>query len=320
MEVKEQIENFLKRRPDTVCTYGYGSGVFKQAGYTDEDKPQIDLILAVKDIKKWHLENIKMNPSDYSIIGKIFYSNASRETIKGFNGIAYQSNIRDYTWYLALNSRYSDGAETEMECKVQMFKYGVIEYSDLEKQLKTWNRFYLAGRFQKGILPIKSTKEIDSLIEENRKDALVAALYFLGKESTLTELYETIVSLSYIGDTRMKFFENPNKIRNIVSKLKDELDYIYKKKNPYFEIVDDEKIIVNHQILNKEFLPASLAYYLSGIPKDNLEAMRQAIYNFFKEKNKKESLNQTIHGIKTNGIVNSSDYVFQKIKKRIYKK
>ena len=35
--------------------------MFKQSGYTNKDKPQIDLILVVDDLKKWHLENMKLN-------------------------------------------------------------------------------------------------------------------------------------------------------------------------------------------------------------------------------------------------------------------
>lgn len=317
MEVKEQIVKFLNKRPDVIAAYGYGSGVFKQAGYKDTDKPQIDLILAVKDIRAWHLENIEKNPDDYSFIGRVFYSNASRKRIKGFNGITYQSNILERTVILKLKSK--NGMEREIEENSQMFKYGVIEYSDLEKQLKTWNRFYLVGRLQKTILKIKSTKNMDELINLNRESALITALYFLEDEATLTELYEKIVSLSFIGDTRMRFFENPNKIKNIVSKAKEEFDLLYKKENPYFEI-DGERIKINRKNVEKAFLPPSLAYALIDVEKDDLKAMREGIYQFLKEKNKEESLKQTLHGIETNGIVRSTDYALQKLKKRIYKK
>lgn len=303
MEVKEEIEQFLEKRPNTVCAFGYGSGVFRQSGYSSSDKPQIDLILAVEDIRMWHLENMKKNPGDYSFTGKVFYSNASKNTIKGFNGITYQSNIKQ-----------------QVDNETQMFKYGVIEVSDLEHQLKSWNRFYLAGRFHKNILKIKCNKNMDELIDQNRKYALITALYFLPDESTLTELYEKIVGLSFIGDTRMRFFENPNKIKNIVSKAKDEFDALYAFPNPFFEIVEGERIRINRKEVMSEPLPAYLAYSLTELPKDDLQKLRDGIENFLKEKNKCESTKQTIHGLSTNGILRSSNYVFQKLKKRIYKK
>lgn len=169
MEVKEQIEKFLEKRPETLCAFGYGSGVFRQSGYTATDKPQIDLILAVKDIRAWHLENMKKNPEDYSFTGKVFYSNASRKKMKGFNGITYQSNIKEVVYDPSIPEEHT----------VQMFKYGVIEINDLIAQLRTWNRFYLAGRFHKNMLKIKSVSSVDEVMDENRRSALITALYFL---------------------------------------------------------------------------------------------------------------------------------------------
>ena len=39
--MKEQILDFLSCRPKVIAAYGYGSGVFKQAGYSSKDKPPI---------------------------------------------------------------------------------------------------------------------------------------------------------------------------------------------------------------------------------------------------------------------------------------
>ena len=67
--MNKNIEEFINKRPDVVAAYGYGSGVFKQAGYTSKDKPQIDLILIVDDLKEWHKKNFKLNRKDYSFFG-----------------------------------------------------------------------------------------------------------------------------------------------------------------------------------------------------------------------------------------------------------
>ena len=290
MEIKDEIKIFLNCRPDVVASYGYGSGVFEQTGYTKKDHPQIDLILAVKDIRQFHKENMELNPGDYSFTGKIFYNTSSAETIKGPNKITYQSNIRE------------NGLT---------FKYGVIEANDLYHQLITWKRFYLAGRFQKQILEIDHDARLSKAIEANRRYALITALKSLEDYDDITELYEKIVSLSYIGDTRMKYFENPNKIKNIVSSSFRELDEIYNT-NEFFE-EQNGVILIDHEKLDREYLPAYLSYYL-------MNNKGKTVEDYLLERNKEESIAQTIHGIKTNGIVKSTDYAFQKLKKRIYKK
>lgn len=291
MEIKEEIKIFTNCRPDVKAAYGYGSGVFKQKGYSKKDHPQIDLILAVDDIRKFHKENMMLNPNDYSFTGRLFYNTSSRETIKGMNGITYQSNIKE------------NGLT---------FKYGVIEANDLEHQLLTWNRFYLAGRFQKPVLEVVKSEQLKYAIEENRRYALLTALQFMKDGDSLMDLYERIVSFSYIGDTRMRYFENPNKIKNIVLASYEELDSIYNT-GIYFDEIDG-KIILNKEKIEKELLPAYLAYYLTD------KERKQGIEEYLKIRNKEESISQTLHGLKTNGIVKSADYAFEKLKKRIYKK
>jgi hypothetical protein len=279
MEVKQTIEKFLEKRPDTICAFGYDLG--------KQEKLPINLILAVNDMKAWHLENMKENPSDYSFTGRVFYSKASKEKIKGFNGITYQSNIEE-------NSR--------------LFSYGVIELKDLEYQLRTWNRVSLVGTFHKSILTIKSNQEMDLVIEQNRQEALITALYFLEDSSTLTELYEKIVFLSSIGNTR-----NNHESKTIISKQKSEFDRIYLKENPFFQ-TKGEEITIHRNIVEKAFLPAYLAYDLSDISKEDLKKVREGIIQFLKGKKKEEARKQAIHEMYI------GNYTFQKEKKMMYKK
>lgn len=49
----------------------YGSGVFKQTGYTQKDKQMIDLVFGVDSTFDWHTLNLKKNSSDYSLLVKI---------------------------------------------------------------------------------------------------------------------------------------------------------------------------------------------------------------------------------------------------------
>lgn len=280
--MKDFINEFLKERPSVVAAFGYGSGVFKQLGYSNE-KPQIDLILIVSDIKGWHENNIKKNPNDYSFIGKRFFLNSKLNEIKGITGITYQSNI-DY--------------------KDHLFKYGIIEYGDFVRHMMTWDSFYVPGRFQKPILTIKSNEIIDKLIIQNRRNACKVGLICLN-EKKLKNLYLTICRLSYSGDTRMKIAENPRKVDNIVGGSFDKFDEMYDFDDLYHKNGEDIEFDVDYNEL-----PSSLEKYI----KHNQN--KEKILEYLCELNKKESKYQTLKGIKTNGVVKSVKYGFAKVLKK----
>lgn len=281
--MKEFIEEFLKERPSTVASFGYGSGVFKQLGYNSNDKVQIDLILVVNDIKKWHEENMKKNPKDYSFIGRKFFLSANSNEIKGITGITYQSNI---------------------EYKNHLFKYGIIEYGDFVKHMQTWDSFYVPGRFQKPILTIKSNNFIDKLIIENRKNACKVSLLCLDSNE-LKDLYLTICSLSYSGDTRMKVAENPKKVDNIVGASFDKFNEMYDFDDLYTK---------NGDLIESKGISDSLPLSLEKYVKD--DKSKEKIMEYLSDLNKKESSVQTFKGIKTNGIVKSIKYGFAKVLKK----
>lgn len=278
--MKEFINEFLSQRPEVIGAFGYGSGVFKQLGYDNKEKPQIDLILVVENLRKWHEENIKKNPKDYSLIGKNFFLKADMKKIKGLTGITYQSNI---------------------EYKNHLFKYGIIEYKDFIENLDTWNSFYVPGRLQKPILILKSNETIDNLIIKNRRNACKIGLLCLS-EKKLTNLYLTICSLSYTGDTRMKVAENPNKVNNIVGASFAKFNEMYDFNDLYTK--NGENIEYE---LHLDDLPDLLK---------NVKKTKEDILNYLYELNKKESFNQTLKGLKTNGIIKSFKYGFAKILKK----
>ena len=285
--MKELIMEFLNKRPKVIGAFGYGSGVFKQIGYTENDKVQIDLILIVENIKDWHKQNIKLNPKDYSFIGKNFLTKSNINKIKGLTGITYQSNI-DY--------------------KNNLFKYVIIEYKDFEKHMKTWYSFYVPGRFQKPILTIITNDKIDKLIYDNRRNACKISLLCM-EEDNLDDLFTTICSLSYNGDTRMKIAENPNKVANIVGASKEKFKEMYDFEDLYK--IENNKIVFEPQLEN---LPLELDKYIGN--KENLKQVKQKILEYLAILNKNESKNQTIKGLKTNGIAKSAKYAVAKILKK----
>lgn len=303
MDNLEKIKKFINKRPKLKGAYGYGSGVFKQSGYTDKDKPQIDMIFVVDDLKKWHLENIKLNPKDYSLTAKLYFKSASVSKLKGNTGIVYLSNILE------------DGS---------IYKYGTIEEKDLERYLDTWESFYLPGRFQKTILPIIESKKIAKINGKNRESALFTALLTLpDKEEKykLIDVYTQICGLSYLGDTRMKFAENPRKVLNIVEGSYDIFKDIYKIENAYFKTNKKDEITVDYDKLMKDInkLPKCLLDYLGDLEKLDRNSIREKILAYFTELNKNESSKQTIKGLYSNGLVRSINYASKKVLKKIKK-
>ena len=281
--MKDFIKEFLNERPEVVAAFGYGSGVFKQLGYDSKEKPQIDLILIVNDMKLWHKENIKKNPKDYSFIGRNFFLNSSLDEIKGITGITYQSNI---------------------EYKGHLFKYGIIEYGDFVRHMQTWDSFYVPGRFQKPILTIKSNNFIDELILQNRRNACKVGLLCLNNKD-LKDLYLTICNLSYSGDTRMKVAENPKKVDNIVGASYDKFNEMYNFNDLYQK--NGERIEYEIDI---DELPSSLEKYIKD------DRTKEKVMEYLSDLNRKESSLQTMKGIKTNGIVKSLRYGLAKVLKR----
>ena len=281
--MKDFIKEFLNERPEVVAAFGYGSGVFKQLGYDSKEKPQIDLILIVNDMKLWHKENIKKNPKDYSFIGRNFFLNSSIDEIKGITGITYQSNI---------------------EYKGHLFKYGIIEYGDFVRHMQTWDSFYVPGRFQKPILTIKSNNFIDELILQNRRNACKVGLLCLNNKD-LKDLYLTICNLSYSGDTRMKVAENPKKVENIVGASYDKFNEMYNFNDLYQK--NGERIEYEIDI---DELPSSLEKYIKD------DRTKEKVMEYLSDLNRKESSLQTMKGIKTNGIVKSLRYGLAKVLKK----
>ena len=298
--MNDKIINFVAKRPKLVAGFGYGSGVFKQAGYTSKDKPQLDLIFVVDDQRKWHLENMKLSPKDYSFVGRLYFKYRKISKLKGRTGIAYISNIKE------------DGS---------IFKYGTIEAKDLIEYLESWKSFYLPGRLQKPIYIVTDNEEISKAIQKNRDNALLLSCLLQNEEKvSKKDLLATLCGLSYLGDTRMKHFETPGKVLNIVEGNFDALNEIYKFDKSYLK-VDGDNIIIDRDELNKYIneLPSELLEYINPYLNESHEVLVAKIKEFFETMTKGESIRQTIKGVGTNGPIRSIAYAYQKLKKSFKK-
>ena len=293
----DNIFDFISTLPEVVDIIGYGSDVKNQEGYTDDIKRQIDLILTVNDIYEFHKLNFKKYPNIYSNIGI--------KLIKHVNNIGtdinYVSNI-DY--------------------KNNTYKIGVINKNDLSKDLITWDNMYMAGRCQKPISTLKIRDKVKNEIIYNRLNALKIAL-LLNHNKTITEqeLYETICSLSYIGDIRMTMHcENPDKIKNIVNGSKIEFREIYNEVNDNLFDIKNNIISTNTDKILTSILdiPESLLKYLHkhmDLNNINIDELNNNIINYLKITNFKSSIAQPIKSIIINGTEKSLNYLKEKRKK-----
>lgn len=301
MEKYDVIKKFSDKRPDSVGVYGYGSGVFKQSN-TEGFKPLTDVVFIVDDIRDWHKTNMGMNRKDYSLIGRIHLSRKNIAKLKGMNGVTYFSEIKD------------DG---------YIFKYGVIEVEDFKRGLSTWDNLFMAGRFHKPVMEIEATDDIRYVISYNKNIALMIACLFCDEVTTREDIYKKLCGISYIGDARMAFAENPHKVENIVDGSFDKLSEIYPLNEDYLSIYENGTIIINHNKLLARIdeLPINLLEFLDDMHTDlnDLDLVRINIYEYIMMKNRIESKAQILQGVKTNGIVRSVPYAFAKVKKRFSK-
>ncbi|XP_031123912.1 phosphatidate cytidylyltransferase, mitochondrial isoform X3 [Ipomoea triloba] len=98
----------------------------------------------------------------------------------------------------------------------KMFKYGVVQVHDLIEDIQGWERFYMSGRLQKPVNIIVDNLNVENENAVNLRAAASAALLLLPSEFSEEDLYAKICSLSYMGDLRMLFAEDKNKVKNIV--------------------------------------------------------------------------------------------------------
>lgn len=304
METKQLLNDFANSRDNEgkiIAAFGYGSGLFKQTGYKLQDRPMLDTIFVVENPHLWHQENMQRYPSDYSTSGKITLKYFDINAIKKATGVTYQSNIKFENCTL---------------------KYGIIgKKKFLESLNGNWDSFFIQGRFQKPIYTIKSTPEVDKAIQINREYALLVALLTLDKDKpTIIDLYHKICSLSYAGDVRMLFAENPHKVNNIVHGSFDQFVELYGNESIYFYTKDNGELVINYDLLygSISLLPDTLYDYLikTKCPLNNPQKVSTSIERKMKEVNRRDSIIQPLTGILTVGPITSLSYLNQKIKKK----
>ncbi|XP_039260587.2 phosphatidate cytidylyltransferase, mitochondrial-like [Styela clava] len=197
------FQRILMHFPDggnMSLAFAYGSGVFAQKGHKNPTANMLDFIFAVQDPLKWHSENLSLNQNHYSLLMQKL----------GAERIAQlQENYGANIFY-----------NTLIICEGRIIKYGIISNEKLESDLLNWDNLYVAGRLHKPVNIIRhrfeNNPKLMLAMRRNYHSALYASFLMLPEVFSEWQLYHTIAGLSYLGDFRMKFGEDKNKVSNIV--------------------------------------------------------------------------------------------------------
>ncbi|CAG8466009.1 8040_t:CDS:2 [Funneliformis mosseae] len=303
-EFKERLKKLLHNFQAPIrYVIAYGSGVFPQQGYDKKNKPMIDFIFAVGHPQHWHSLNINQNRNHYSFMGTL-----------GSGAITI------------LQEKFGAGIYYNPYVKVEdtLIKYGVVSIDKMCKDLLNWETLYLAGRMHKPVKILSDDARVRLAQQVNLASALRTALLLLPKDFTEEELYLTISSISFKGDFRKYFGENPNKIRNVVSRQMNNFNLLYGGLIQGLPIVDfvangklqqDDSPKARAQMIQK--LPRTLKYkvqeehrmVLAGKGIHWPSGLRDIIF--------KPVLSQSLKGILTAGLSKSTTYACSKIGKWI---
>ncbi|XP_059439626.1 uncharacterized protein LOC132172194 isoform X1 [Corylus avellana] len=191
---KAELESFLKVLPPVDFCCVYGSALHPN---NHEKSTMVDYILGVSDPEQWHSQNLKMNKRHYA------------SWLAHLGGARMITQIADeigvgvhFNPFVSWNDK--------------MFKYGIVRMHDLVQDILNWERFYLSGRLQKPVHILVDNLDLENVNSSNLRAAISAALLLLPPKFTEEDLYAKICSLSYMGDLRMLFAEDKNKVKKIV--------------------------------------------------------------------------------------------------------
>ena len=80
-----EFEQYLGKLPEYDFAITYGSGVFKQIGYSEKDhkNAMLDVIIGVRDPIEWHRVNMQLNPEHYSFFHHLGSSTIAKLEVEG---------------------------------------------------------------------------------------------------------------------------------------------------------------------------------------------------------------------------------------------
>lgn len=295
MEIRELLNKLQEVLPRGDILVGYGSSFVRQTSKIGSEESLRDILIFTNNRK--------------AFVNRLYESK-------------YISPGRHY-FSLLVDPEILYYAEMHLSQRFRL-KIGIVNTDRALQRMSDWeNSFYIPGRFQK---PVRLLQCEDKVVLDrfersraiNYESALAAALLlkssrFLDRFS-ISDVFTSLVSLSYLGDVRMGFAENPRKVENIVSAQTKELMSIY---FPYFAKVGIEQLSETEFACRRRpddlWLQLPQAFTRRAVqhvdPRKSLIATITRI-------NRRESINQALIGVGTTGISKSLQYLARKVSKR----
>lgn len=209
------------------------------------------VILSVDNPNEWHQENYEVNSWMY---------NEAKERNLMNNGL--KDDEVNFP-------RSLGGFSTEF--KENKYNLIITDKRLLYKDLQTWEHFSLARHFQKEMVLLIDNSDgvLPELMQQNYQNAVKAAL-LMNPEMVISEqkLFETIISLFYLGNVKPNFlYGNSNRINNTINDSYNFLKKVYGNQNSeYFQedslIYKNDEYCPNALAGKFETLPSSLKDYL----------------------------------------------------------
>ncbi len=305
--IKEETLELLGMMPDVNSATPYGSGYFVQNDSAGEKK-SMDIILSVDNPNDWHRENLENN--------SWMYRGASVHNLIN-NGLLE----KEVSFPRSLGCFFTSFEGRE-------YKIVVVDKNLLYDHLRNWKHFSLTGRFQKPMAVIIDNSKglLPFLMKQNYRNAVKVGLLMNPDEVVdIDVLFETITSLSYLGDLRNIFhFEDPNKIHNIVNGSYDFFEQTYGEH--YSEYSKEENLLfksddyIGEAILDKiSTLPHSVkSYLISNLSYDelmNARAVALALHKYFRKIDFVDSIKMALRCNQTVGFEKVTQTLSGKFKK-----
>ncbi|XP_062501651.1 phosphatidate cytidylyltransferase, mitochondrial-like [Corticium candelabrum] len=197
LQVKEYRELLTFFPPGISLAFAYGSGAFNQGSVVKKEDNMLDLVFSVHNSSLWHEENLKINQEHYSALQK-FGPRVVTQIQRNYGASVYYNSL--------------------VRHRGRLIKYGVISVDDLIDDLNHWKTLYISGRLHKPVMMIVKSQDeqLVAALKANLRHAARTALLCLSETFSETEFYVQVAGLSYMGDFRMTFGEDKNKVTNIV--------------------------------------------------------------------------------------------------------
>ncbi|RZC47179.1 hypothetical protein C5167_040135 [Papaver somniferum] len=247
MEKKKELGGLLDILPPVDFCCSYGSSLLPN---NNDKSSMVDYIIGVSDPLQWHDQNLKMNRNHYASWMMQFGGAKVITGIAESIGVGVHFNpyvtwedkvlifqligMRTLSYVWKCNKVYHVNPIISLFLTggTQMVKYGVVRMHNLVHDLLNWESFYLSGRLQKPVHILADSIDIENLNLNNLRAATSTALLLLPSEFSEEDLYAKICSLSYMGDLRMFFAEDKNKVKRIVQ---GQFDLFQKSYKPFVD-------------------------------------------------------------------------------------